>query len=245
MKKKRKYVGENLKWFMDFLPEEVYNSLSKEDFEHYREYRRYQRFIGESNIRTDKMKKQIKVLQNKVNQEQLKIKGVDSEQSGWEQKMKIHYDHISNLHKEFPFWCSISKRNRTSVSKRTKDGDVRVNKKDNEFGVTKNKYGNKELKDNYLWYSTVENSKHSFGLYLGKEENIRNFLSELYNEDWIKDSIEDVRSEMKIIISQYSRHKIYHSNWEQIELETHNLQSLKEWCDKVGDVRYEWSGSKS
>ena len=79
--------------------------------------------------------------------------------------MKIHYDSISNLHKDFSFWCSISIRNRTSVSKRIKDGDVRKNKLDTEFGVEKNQYGKQELKNNFLWYSRIENSKHRCGLY--------------------------------------------------------------------------------
>lgn len=242
MTKKRKYVGENLKWFMDFLPEDVYKSLSKEDFTHYREYRRYQRFIGDSNIRVDKMEKQIKSLQEKVKQEKLKIKGIDSEHSGWEEKMKIHYDHISNLHKDFSFWCSISIRNRTSVSQKIRDGKVRKNKLDTEFGIEKKQYGEKGLKTNFLWYSRIENSKHRCGIYLGKEENIRKFLSELYKEDWSKDDVDDVKTEMKGIISQYSRHKIFNSTWEQFKLETHNLKSIKDWCDKVGDKRYEWGG---
>ena len=120
-----------------------HKSLTKEDSVHYREYRRYQRFIGESIVRVDKMENQIKSLQEKVKQEKLKVKGIDTEHSGWEEKMKIHYDSISNLHKDFSFWCSISIRNRTSVSKRIKDGDVRKNKLDTEFGVEKNQYGNR------------------------------------------------------------------------------------------------------
>ena len=88
MSKKRKYVGEELKWFMDFLPDEVYKGLSKEDYTNYREYRRYQRFIGEGTQRIEKYQKQIESLNKKINQEKEKIKGVDIEHSGWEQKMK-------------------------------------------------------------------------------------------------------------------------------------------------------------
>ena len=192
-KKKRKYVGENLKLFMDFLPEEIYRNLNKEDYRNYKEYRRYQRFIGESNIRVDKMEKEITKLQTKINNEKLKIKGVDSEHSGWEQKMVLHYDGISYLHKDLHFWCSTSPRKRTSKSKRTKDGNVRLNKKDTEYGIQKNSYKGEELKDNYLWYSRIENSNIRKDIYLGHESDIRNFLSDILNENWSKDDISEVK----------------------------------------------------
>jgi hypothetical protein len=243
MKKKRKYVGENLKWFLDFLPDDVYDSLSNDDKLHYREYRRFQRFIGEGNLRIEKLQKQIDLLQNKIREERIKIKGVDSEHSSWNEKMKIHYNHINHLHKDFTFGCSISRRDRSSKSQKLKDGKLR-NLKENELPIEKESYKGKEITKNYLWYSRVENSKFRCGIYLGKEEKIRTFLGELYNEDWSKDDIEDLRSELRGILSQYTRYKVFNSNWETFDDETHNLKSVSDWCKKMGDKRYEWGGMK-
>jgi hypothetical protein len=40
MKKKKTYIGQGLKWFVDFLPDELFNSLNEDERRSYREYRR-------------------------------------------------------------------------------------------------------------------------------------------------------------------------------------------------------------
>lgn len=245
MGKKRRYVGEKLKWFMDFLPDEVFNSLSEEEQVNYREYRRYQRFIGEGNQKIEKYQRQIESLNKKIKKEKEKIKGIDTEHSSWEQKMKIHYYEINHLYKDFTFGVSITRRDRSSKSQKIKEGRIRKNVLDEDYGVEKNTYKGKEITKNYLWYSRVSTSKYKPSIYLGKEENLRLFLGELYDEDWSKDDIDTVKDELRSIISQYTRYKVFHTDWKTFDSETHNLQTIKEWCDKMGDKRYEWGGMKS
>jgi hypothetical protein len=48
-------------------------------------------------------------------------------------------------------------------------------------------------------------------------------------------------------MSQYSRYHIFHNKWEGFKTETHNLNSIIEWCkwcDEKGVDRYEWGGIK-
>jgi hypothetical protein len=51
MKKKKRYVGEGLKWFVDFLPKEIFYSFNEEEHKNYQGYRNYQSKIGMSSVK--------------------------------------------------------------------------------------------------------------------------------------------------------------------------------------------------
>ena len=53
------YVGENTRWFMDYLPKVVFDSLTSEHRKYYLGYRRNQRFIGDSQKKVDEIQKEI------------------------------------------------------------------------------------------------------------------------------------------------------------------------------------------
>jgi len=101
------YVGENTRWFMDFLPKKVFDSLNSEQRKYYREYRRNQRFIGDSQKKVDEIQKEINNLQKLIRSEKDK-------QRKWEGKLKMYYDEISHLDDNFRFGCSVEYRKRKS-----------------------------------------------------------------------------------------------------------------------------------
>ena len=106
------YVGENTRWFMDYLPKRVFDSLTPEQRKYYREYRRNQRFIGDSQKKVDEIQKEIDSLQKLIRSEKEK-------QRKWEEKLKMYYDEISHLDDNFKFGCSVEFRKRKS----RKEGD--------------------------------------------------------------------------------------------------------------------------
>ena len=189
--------------------------------------------------------KEILRLKNEITKERLKIGG-DNTSNDWLMKMKDRFDTLGHLNKNFVFSCSVTKRIRKSKSLKLKDGDKIVS--ETEIGVLKNEYKGEELKPVELWYSQIVNSGKTIykTLYLGKEENLRKFLTDIDEDenDWSKDNIEDVRSEMKVIISQYVRYTVFHKTWKSFEKDgtKHNLESISKWCKKIGDKRYEWGG---
>lgn len=243
---KKQYKSQDIykgKYFIDYLPEEVFNKLKKEDKENYREYRRYSTFIKDSQLRIEKYEKELLKLKDKISTERLKIGG-DNTSNDWLMKMKDRFDTLGHLNKNFVFSCSVTKRIRKSKSIKLKSGDKIMS--ETEMGVLKNKYKGKELKPVVLWYSQIVNSGKTIfkTIYLGKEENLRTLLSEIDGDDWSKDDIENIRSEMKVIISQYVRHTVFHKTWKSFEKDgpTHNLESISKWSKKIGDKRYEWGG---
>lgn len=245
--RKKRYKSESIykgKYFIDYLPDEVFNKLNKEDRENYREYRRYSTFIKDSKLRIEEYENEIKKLKKKISSERLKIGGVNTTHD-WLMKMKDRFDTLGHLNKNFVFTCSVTKRLRKSKSLKLKSGEKR--KSETEIGVIKNEYRGEELKPVELWYSQVVNSGKTIfkTIYLGKEDNLREFLSRVdSDENWYDYDIEDVRYEMKVIISQYVRYVVFHKTWKQFEKDgpKHNLESISNWCYKLGDKRFEWGG---
>jgi hypothetical protein len=92
------YVGENTRWFMDYLPKRVFDSLTSEQRKNYRGYRRNQRFIGDSQKKVDEILKEIDSLQKLIRLEK--------------DKQKVWNDN-------FKFGCSVEYRKRKS----RKEGD--------------------------------------------------------------------------------------------------------------------------
>jgi hypothetical protein len=244
MKKKRTYIGEGLKWFVDFLPNDVFSSLNEDERRSYREYRRYQMEIGESLVRIKKFQKQLETLQKNISIENIKIKG-NSEVDGWEMKMKMFYDKVNHIDKNFSLNCSVERRDRSSTTKKIKDGTLKRYKKDSP--ILKNTYGKKEIGKVVYLYGRVENSVFRQPIYLGDETNVRIELGKLFKEDWLDEPYEYLKDELRSLMSQYSRYHIFHNKWEGFKTETHNLNSIIEWCkwcDEKGVDRYEWGGIK-
>jgi len=244
MKKKKTYIGEGLKWFVDFLPDDVFNSLNEVDRKNYREYRRYQKEIGESLVRIKKFEKQLETLKKNISIEKLKIKG-NRDKDGWEKEMKSFYDRVNHIDKNFSLNCSVERRDRSSTTKKIKDGTLKTYKKDNP--ILKNTYGKKEIgKIEYL-YGRVENSEFRVQIFLGDELNVRIEIGKLYNEDFLKPSFEILKEELRFLMSEYSRYQIFHNKWEGFKSKSHNLSSVIEWCkwcEQNGVNRYEWGRVK-
>ena len=84
-------------------------------------------------------------------------------------------------------------------------------------------------------------------LFFDNYKNVRVEIGKLFNEDWSKEPFEFLKDELRSLLSQYSRYHIFHNKWEGFKGETHNLNSIIEWCkwcDEKGVDRYEWGGVK-
>jgi len=239
-KKKKDYVSRGEELFFDFLPDKVFNSLSEKESKHYREYRRYHRSIHECNQRIENYKNEIKRLKKKIEKEKEKLKGGQYD-DGYELKMKKHYEQISHVDKKFQFKLSWDIRDRSSKSQKIKSGQQHRP----SFERLSNTYDGKPIEKNIKWYLKVKSVIDTFRktFYLKDEDSCRHFLSQIYDEDWSSDPVDYVKEEMKIIITQYTRFKVYESNWETFKSNTHNLDSIHEWityCKENGIDRYEW-----
>jgi hypothetical protein len=204
-----RYIGEETRWFMDFLPKTIFNSLDREKRKYYREYRRRQRNIGESNLKIDKILSEIDEL-NKL------IKKEKEKQKSWYDKLKMYYDPISYLDRDFRFSCSIEYRKRTSRKK----GD----------------------KPYVYLYSHLNTTSNRVSIYLGNEINVKRQISELFGEDTSEDDRETLVEEyLRPILTSYGRYHIHKLGWKGIGKKSLNLELVCKWVNKVGfDEVREW-----
>ena len=237
---KQDYVSRGEELFFDFLPEKVYRSLSKDEYRNYMEYRRYHRTVYNCKQRIEGYENEIKRLEKKIRKEKERLKGSQHD-DGFELKMKKYYEQISHVDKKFQFKLSWDIRDRSSKSQKIKSGQQHRP----SFERLSNTYDGKPIEKNIKWYLKVKSVIDTFRktFYLQDEESCREFLSDVYDEDWSSDPVDYVKEEMKIIITQYTRFKVCDSNWETFKSDTHNLDSIREWityCEENGVDRYEW-----
>lgn len=239
-KKKRDYKSRGEELFFDFLPDKVYESLSKDEYRNYMEYRRYHRTVFNCKQRINGYENEINRLKKNIQKEKDRLKGNEND-DGFELKMKKYYEQISHIDKKFQFKLSWDIRDRSSKSHKMKSGQ----KHKPSFERLSKTYEGKPIEENIKWYMTIKSVINTYKktIYLQDEESCRQFLSEIYDEDWSNDPIDYVKDEMKVVVNQYTRYKVCDSNWDKFKDDTHNLDSIREWinlCVKQGIDRYEW-----
>ena len=101
--KKRKYRSEEGKFFIGFLPTEIFENLSPKEKEFYKKYRDNHRWKFEGELQVEKLKNEIEKLKGRIFEKEKQIKD-------WNGKMLEGYSQIGYLSNDFDFWCSVNLR---------------------------------------------------------------------------------------------------------------------------------------
>lgn len=229
------------KWFIDYLSGEFYNSLSGQEQNNYREYSKYQNLVAESTQKIEKYQKKIESLKQKISGERLKLDG-GLNTLGWKGLKDVYYSEVSHIYKNYTFNCTIERRDRSSKSAKMAEGKL-SHLPAEELLIRKYTYAGKKITRLYKIYARVQGTKHKVNFYLGSEDKIRDFLEEILCSGWKDKSWDDVKRELRLIISQYTRFKVFQTDWERVKSKTHNLQSVKKWvefCQRENINRGEW-----
>lgn len=240
MKRKKDYKSRGEKFFLDFLPDEVFNSLKPKEREDYKKYRDNHRYMFNGKNQIKEWEEKISKLRGKIKEKKIQING-DDENSGWKQKMMIGYEGIQKYSKDFQFNISVGFRYRKGKildnEEKYKSGKIGT-KKDLRNQTT---FKGKNLQSNPLLYLRITRTKDVFkNLYVGKEEDVRSLIGNLYKEDWSKEPIDNVKDEIRVIYSTYTRYHVFHSNWNKFFKDKHTFDGVMEWCKKMGDDLYQW-----
>lgn len=253
MKKKsnRKHRSEGDKYYIPFLPDEVFNNLSPTLKEVQREYRIYHRTIHDINKRISDNQGMIKRLREQIENDRFRLKEKASEnhEDGYEELMASRYQKLVHLYDDFKFSVSLSPKDRTSESykKNQRDLEEYGELMDTEGDYRKKFYGGKEIGVVRSWNAQVKSDNYKYSLIpelekgkkikniiLGTEEVMRMNLGTLYDLDYSKDDIEEIKDEWRTIVRAYSNWYITKKGWKGFKLDTHPKEKIVEWCIKMG-----------
>ena len=241
MKRKKDYKSRGEKFFLEYLPTEVFDSLKPKEREDYKKYRDNHRYMFNGKNQIKQWEEEISKLREKIKGKKSQING-DGEYSGWKEKMMLGYQGVEKYSKDFQFNISIGFQTRKSK--------ILKNEEDFKSG----KRGRKEdlrnqttFKGKPLQLSTprmvirISRTKDIHkNLHGGSEEDVRTMIGNLYKEDWSKEPLDILKDEVRILYSTYIRYHVFHSNWKDFMLGKHSLSNVIEWSKKMGDKRYDW-----
>jgi len=240
MKRKKDYKSRGEKFFLEYLPKEVFDSLKPKEREDYKKYRDNHRYMFNGKNQIKQWEEEISKLREKIKGKKSQING-DGENSGWKQKMMIGYQGIQHYSKDFQFNISIGFRYRKSEIYKNEE-DYKLGKKGSKKDLRdQTHFKGKKLQPNPKLYLRITRTKDVFkNLYVGSEEDVRREIGNLYKEDWSKESLDILKDEVRVIYSTYIRYNVFHSNWKEFFKGKHSFPSVIEWSKDMGNKRYDW-----
>lgn len=246
MKRNKDYRSKGEKFFLEYLPTEVFDSLKPKERENYKKYRDNHRYMFNGKVQIKKWEEEISKLKDKIKSKKLQINGDDSkglgDGVGWKPKMMIGYEGVQKLSNDFQFNISVGFQVRKSK--------ILKNEEDYETGRRGRKvlmksqttFKGKPLQSTPRIVLRISRTQDvSRNLHVGSEVDVRTEISNLYKEDfWKNEPIEYVKDELRVIYTTYVRYHVFHSNWKEFFKGKHSFSSVIEWSKEMGDKRYEW-----
>ena len=245
MKRKKEYRSKGEKFFLEYLPTEVFDSLKPKERENYKKYRDNHRYMFNGKVQIKKWEEEISKLKDKIKGKKLQINGDDSkglgDGVGWKPKMVSGYEGVQKLSNDFQFNISIGFQTRIPKILKNKE-DYESGKKGSKQDLrNQTTFKGKPLQSTPRIVLRISRTKDvSRNLHVGSEVDVRTEISNLYKEDWNKEPIEYVKDELRVIYSTYVRYYVFHSNWKEFFKGKHSFSSVIEWSKEMGDKRYEW-----
>jgi hypothetical protein len=253
-KSRRKHRSKDEKYYIPYLPDEVFNNLTPQQREIQREYRLYHRVVHDIKKRIKDNQNLKRKLSDKIRDDKNRLKeraNDDYQDRGYEELMLKRYQKISHLYEDYNFLVNIAKVNRTSKSHKQNEDDMKnygfINSTVGNF--RKKVYKGKELTEVFHYHAQIKSKDFDYsrikGLSPGKdkkvktislstEESMRTNLGLIFDEDWSKDSIEDVRSEWEFLIRAFINWYLTTHGWKSLKTTSISKDKLTEWLIKVG-----------
>ena len=249
-KKKYKYRDNKVlgkSYFSEYLPKDIFESLTKDEKKNYREYRRWYYWVGDSQSRIEKHQLQIQKLKDKISE----LREVERDRKD---KLNLYYSKVNHLMDKFSFTTTITMRDKTSESYKV-NKDVKEGKRESLegfYGQPKKGWKTRELRSQYGGKKLIQRKKlycvivskggtYRKNIYIGSEVDVREFLTEVVYKEFgrniMKDSLDFVKEELREIYKDYVRHKVSREGWEKfIGTSSHNLKIVSEWYKKTNNI---------
>ena len=208
-----KYRSYKETFFLDYLPDEVFINLNKNERIEYRKLRENYKIIESKSL-------QILTLQEEIKKQQLLVKKLKKQitpsksKDSYLDKMNLAKENLEDIINNFQFSISIGLRTHKTKSK---------------------------IQSNPKFYLRVTAFDKRFkNIYIGSSEKIKISLAKIYNKSFNNFNSEELKLELKVLYSVYTRNYIYKNTWAKFFDYKHSLDDIELWSSEIGNEIYRW-----
>ena len=208
-----KYRSHKETFFLDYLPDEVFINLKKNERIEYRKLRENYQIIESKSLQILALQEEIRKKQLLVHKLKKQISPSKSKDSFLD-KMNLAKENLGDIINNFQFSISIGLRTHNTKSK---------------------------IQSNPKFYIRVTAFDKRFkNLYIGSSEKITTLLTKIYNKSYGNFSNEALKEELKILYSVYIRNYIFKNTWDNFFDSKHSLKEIELWSSEIGSEIYRW-----
>ena len=213
MKNILNYRAREEKFFLDYLPDELFINLTEPQRINFRKLRENHLLIQKAESEIQDLYSEIKEKKERIKKIKYKIEGT-TERPGYMLKMQSAETELNKLIINFSFSVSIGFR-----SHKTK----------------------KKTNSTPKLYLRIQRTSREFkNIYIGTEEYAKLILEELTSTSWKTIPAEIVKEEIKLLYGSYVRYFIWKKNWDEFFKEKHGISSVKDWALDMGKDYLRW-----
>tara|TARA_Y100000385_G_scaffold183549_1_gene189517 strand:+ start:165 stop:806 length:642 start_codon:yes stop_codon:yes gene_type:complete len=208
-----KYRSHKETFFFDYLPDEVFINLKKQERIEYRKLRENYQIIESKSLQILTLQEEIRKKQQLVQKLKKQITPSRSKDS-YLDKMNLAKENLEDIINYFQFTISIGLRTHKTKSK---------------------------TQSNPKFYLRVTAFDKRFkNLYIGSSKKIMISLEKIYNKSYHNFNSEELKVELKALYSVYIRNYIFKNSWGNFFDSKHSLKYVELWCSEIGNEIYRW-----
>jgi hypothetical protein len=208
-----KYRSYKETFFLDYLPDEVFINLNKNERIEYRKLRENYQIIESKSLQILTLQQEIRKKQHLVQKLKNQITTSKSKDS-YLDKMNLAKENLEDIIKNYKFSISIGLRIHNKKSK------VQSNPK--------------------FYLRVTAFDKRYKNLYIGSSEKIKTSLTKIHNKSYNNFSSEELKVELKLLYSVYIRNFIFKNSLDKFFDSKHSLKEIELWSSEIGSEIYRW-----
>ena len=208
-----KYRSHKETFFLDYLPDEVFINLKKNERIEYRKLRENYQIIESKSLQILALQEEIRKKQLLVHKLKKQISPSKSKDSFLD-KMNLAKENLGDIINNFQFSIYIGIRTNNTKSK---------------------------IQSNPKFYIRVTAFDKRFkNLYVGSSEKLMISLAKIYNKSYNNFNSQELKAELIVLYSVYIRNYIFKNSWDKFFESKHSLKDIELWSSEIGNEIYRW-----
>ena len=208
-----KYRCYKERFFLDYLPDEIFINLEKKDRVEYRKLRENYQIIESKSSEILSLQQEIRKNQVLIQKLRNQI-SLSKSRDTYLDKMNFAKENLADIITKYQ--CSIS------------------------IGLRTHKKKVKSRSNPKFYLRVTAFDKRFKNLYIGSSEKIKISLANIYKKSFNNLNNEELKSELKVLYSVYTRNFLWKNTWDNFFGSKHSLKELELWSIEIGSEIYRW-----